>query len=112
MMAQYQKISDFFEDEPATWGLRGDRYLWREMRAHFSDAPIPENVSLLEKQVLQAFLELTGQPISTQKHFRVAQFAHGGLSSGGISPGFWRNRALPLLKKRYTESFTFAGDNK
>lgn len=96
-------LGSLFEHEPIQWGLRGDPYLWREMRSHFASAPLPESLAKLEEQIAEAFLTLTGQPITTPKVFKVDRFAHGGMSSGGISPDFWRDSALPLLKKRYEE---------
>ena len=32
MVPNHMKVSEIFEDEPIQWGLRGDPYLWQEMR--------------------------------------------------------------------------------
>jgi len=103
-MSRYQTIGELFEEEPVQWGLCGDPYLWREIRAHFSSTPLPPSIADLEKQIEQAFFMLSGQPLSSPKHFYVEKFAHGGMSSGGISPEFWNERALPLLKARFAET--------
>lgn len=80
------------------------RHRAMEMHEHFSEIPRPTTTSELEDQVAQAFLLLTGLPMSTPESFRVERFAHGGISSGFVSPGFWRGRAMALIKKRYAES--------
>lgn len=100
-MKRYKNIGDLFEEEPTQWGLRGDPFLWREMRAYFSEIPVPGGVSELEQIIEEAFLNLTGQFMSISQHFQVERFAHGGMSSGAISPEFWREKALPLIKNRY-----------
>lgn len=103
-MSRYRTIGQLFEQEPAQWGLRGDPFLWRKMRGHFSDVPLPSSAAQLEQRIAQAFLELSGQPLSRADHFYVGEFAHGGLSSGTISPAFWRDVALPLLISRHADA--------
>jgi hypothetical protein len=93
-----------FEEEPAQWGLRGDPYLWRKMREHFRSVPLPTTVEEFEHQLKLAFHELTGNPMSAQQSFFVAEFAHGGMSSGQVCPEFWRDRAMPLLLNRYAKT--------
>ena len=103
-MSKY--LGDLFEHEPIQWGLRGDSYLWREMKSRFVSTPLPASWAKLEDQIAEAFLILTGKPITTPKMFKVDRFAHRGTSrgSGLISPDFWRDGALVLLKKRYEEA--------
>ena len=100
-MNQYNHIGDLFKEDPPQWGLRGDPYLWSEMRKYLSTIPIPDSISDLVKEIEKAFLFITGKPISSLQHFFVEQFAHGGMSSGYISPEFWREKVMPLIKKRY-----------
>ena len=33
-------VSSIFEETPKQWGLRGDPYLWEEMRNEFSAVPV------------------------------------------------------------------------
>jgi hypothetical protein len=103
-MSLKKHIGDLFEEEPKQWGLRGDPFLWRELRAHFVDTPIPSSAEIFEQELERAFVLLSGHPLSSSAHFRVERFAHGGMSSGGISPEFWRESALPILKNRYAET--------
>jgi hypothetical protein len=56
-----------------------------------------EFIALLEK----TFEELTGSRLSSADDIYVEKYAHGGMSSGYVSPAFWRETALPLLRTRY-----------
>ncbi|MGG6296193.1 hypothetical protein ACQ4M4_17530 [Leptolyngbya sp. AN02str] len=103
MMPKYKTVGDLFEKTPRQWGLRGDPHLWSAMRDRFANTPIPAIASDLETLIEQAFEELTGKPISTPDLFYDERFAHGGMSSGCISPPFWRDTAIPMLKARLTE---------
>jgi hypothetical protein len=94
-------ISDLFLPEPLQWGLRGDPYLWREMAEHFKGVSLPESQGVLSSMLEEAFLKLTGHPVSYLQHFRVERHAHGGMSSGSISTAFWRERGIPLLLSRF-----------
>lgn len=96
-------IAELFDDEPEHWGLRGDPYLWREFREHFSDTPVPSSSKTLEQEIENAFQLLTGQPLSSSADVHIERLAHGGMSSGWISPLFWREKVLPLLKTRHAE---------
>ncbi|HCY64630.1 MAG TPA: hypothetical protein DHV59_17770 [Oxalobacteraceae bacterium] len=97
-------IAQLFEAEPLHWGLRGDPFLWREMRTHFFSIPLPATASELEVRIAQAFELLTDHPITEASEFYVNRYAHGGMSSGMVSPEFWRNEALSLLRSRYVET--------
>ena len=46
------KISEIFEDEPTQWGLRGDPFLWRELKEFFKEIDMPDT-----PQELQALIE-------------------------------------------------------
>ena len=94
-------ISGLFSPEPSQWGLRGDPYLWREMAEQFQGVPLPETSRELLFVLEEAFLKLTGHPVSYPEHFRLDRHAHGGMSSGGIATEFWRERGIPLLLSRY-----------
>ena len=96
-------VASLFQEEPIQWGLRGDPYLWREMAQYFEHTPLPATAEELRVLIETAFESLTGQPISIDKHFFVERFSHGGMSSGHISPEFWRDKAIPLLLARYSE---------
>lgn len=97
-------ISDLFQQKPGQWGLRGDPFLWQEMANQFTQTPLPQTAEQLEHLLTETFQALTGQPITAEKFIPVERFPRGGMSGGMVSPEFWRETAVPLLLKRFTES--------
>ncbi|WP_207234093.1 hypothetical protein [Shewanella maritima] len=65
---------------------------------------MPQDIEQLQHLIESAFLELTGRPMSLDETIHVEDFVHGGMSSGAICTDFWRERALPLLFKRFEQS--------
>jgi hypothetical protein len=96
-------ISALFQEEPVRWGLRGDPWLWREMRERFADTPTPATVDELVEAVERMFEQLAGHPLSHPEPIFVERFDHGGMSGGMVAPEFWCNVAIPLLKRRFEE---------
>ena len=98
-----QTVASLFEPEPKVWngGTRGDPHLWRELRAHFANTPLPADAGQLAAQVAAAFATLTGHGIAEPQQFFVQRLAHGGLTSGTVSPRFWRETGIPLLLSRF-----------
>jgi molybdenum cofactor cytidylyltransferase len=62
-------ISELFEVEPTKWGLRGDPHLWREMSARFEQTPLPDSEDELVAHIEEAFLALTGIPLSHPENY-------------------------------------------
>jgi hypothetical protein len=94
-------IGDLFDEEPQQWGLRGDPYLWREMRQYFKRSPLPSSEEILVDRISEAFYMLTGHQYSETRQFYVEKYARGGMSSGDISPEFWQESAIRILIDRY-----------
>jgi hypothetical protein len=46
------KVSEIFEEEPRHWGLRGDPFLWRELKEIFKEIDMPDT-----PQELQVLIE-------------------------------------------------------
>ena len=103
-MVRKVTVASLFQEEPVQWGLRGDPYLWREMRSHFERTSLPDTAAELRVLIEIAFESLTGHSISASREFIVERFKHGGMSSGYISPDFWRDEAIPLLCARYSQT--------
>lgn len=93
-------IASLFDKQPAQWNLRGDPHLWREMRAHFDDIPLPSSTEELVALIEAAFHTLTGHHISETEMFFTERYNTGGMSSGMILPTFWRETIIPLLVER------------
>ena len=90
-------MSQLFDREPDQWGLRGDPHLWKAMQEYFVDTLIPADSDTLRDCIADAFAKLTGQPLTTREDFHLERFAHGGMSSGHISPPFWRGPGIDKL---------------
>jgi hypothetical protein len=94
-------VASLFQIEPSRWGLRGDRYLWREMQAILASNPYPNSEDQLVALLEQTYQHLTGIPLAQHEPIFVARYSHGGMSSGYVSPQFWIEHAIPLLRTRY-----------
>jgi hypothetical protein len=99
-------IGDLFTPRPHSWGLRGDPYLWDDLSRVFNPVPLPQNVETLRSMLEAAFLTLTARPFQTTSGpLSVERYAHGGMSSGGISPEFWQDKGFPLILERFVAQF-------
>ncbi len=96
------RVSDLFDPEPRTWGLRGDPYLWRALRARLASQDVPASADELAGLLHAAFRELAGTDLAgdAASSAYLEQYAHGGLSSGMISLGTWRQHLMPMLLER------------
>lgn len=93
------KLSTIFENQPESWGLRGDPYFWEYLKnqAESMDILSPED---LEAWIKKEHFELSGVEMTTDSMAYVEQFAHEGMSSGGISGEWWNENGIPMLKSR------------
>jgi hypothetical protein len=103
-MQAYKTIAKIFQDEPTRWGLRGDPYLWREMKATLGDYTYPGTEEQLTVLLEQTYQQLTGAALTNQDPIFVERYSHGGMSSGYVSPQFWAEKAIPLLRARYRDT--------
>lgn len=109
---QIMTVATLFRDRPEKWGLRGDPYLWADMRQRFERVECPATPEELTILIEEAFAGLTGLPISHPEPIYIEKYSHGGMSSGHVCPKFWRETALPLLRSRHpTQSPANAGGN-
>jgi hypothetical protein len=100
-MNPVKTVASLFVIKPKQWGLRGDPYLWQEMGIYFQVVEMPASSQTLQTLIEAAFEAITHHPLSTKNNIYIERFAHGGMSSGHISPQFWRETAIPLLMTRY-----------
>ena len=98
------KIAEIFEEEPIQCGLRGDPFLWRELKDRLKETDMPETPGELKSILEIEYEKSTGHPISHKKHFGVERFRSHGMSSGGVCPEFWVNSGIPLLIGRHAKS--------
>lgn len=93
-------ISDLFDPAPAQWGLRGDFFLWLEMRRMLCQVRVPDAKGAIAEIIAGAHQALTGAPLSLKSEICVPHLARGGMSSGAVSGEFWIERAIPLIENR------------
>lgn len=97
-------VSKYFENPPFQWGLRGDPYLWEEMKLKFNQENIPTTANDLDKLLRKKFKELTGELPEKGKTIYVDRYNVGsGMSSGTISSDFWLDTGFPLIFQRYID---------
>jgi O-acetyl-ADP-ribose deacetylase (regulator of RNase III) len=92
-------IGALFDEQPRQWGLRGDVYLWGELRARFATTPVPHD---LRGTLESALTESIGVPLdSGDESVYIADLNPGhGMSAGHVHLPWWRDTALPLLLER------------
>lgn len=97
------KLSVIFEEKPKQWGFRGDPYFWDYLKE------LAENMDMitpgeLEELIRKEYLKLAGKPLTNEygDFAVIKQFAHGGMSSGGVDNEWWMQEGIPLLKSRLT----------
>ena len=93
-------VTDLFEPIPEQWGLRGDPYLWMEMRSALNHVSIPDRVDTLGPIISSLFFVLTGAELSPKIQVHVARFERGGMSSGMVDGEFWHNTFIPMVQQR------------
>jgi hypothetical protein len=107
-----------FERRPVQFGLRGDSYLWRELRARFADTRLPDDWFTLRTLLRDAIEQVVGESLigrdSTAWHDHdaavyVPEFDPGhGMSAGAVHLPWWIHTGVPILLDRYA-SLRFAG---
>ena len=93
-------VSDLFDPAPDQWRLRGDLFLWMEMRQALCHVEIPQEPERLAQTIASAFTALTAMPLTRDSEFYVRRFARGVMSSGMVSGEFWAERFIPLVQQR------------
>ncbi|WP_418764387.1 hypothetical protein [Mailhella sp.] len=96
-MSETRFLSEMFNIQPPHWGMRGDPYLWEDMKKAFADTPFPYSAHELVMDIHRVFREKTGEELSNAARPYVEAYAHGGTSSGKVSGRFWLGTAIPLL---------------
>ena len=95
------KLSIIFEEKPKQWGFRGDPYFWDHLKG-LAEKMEPLSPDELEAWIGEEYRSLAGKPLSDEygDFAVIEQFAHGGISSGGVDNQWWMQEGIPLLKSR------------
>ncbi len=108
-------VGALFDRPPTQFGLRGDAYLWRELRAQFADTPQPDHWFTLRTLITDAIEQVLGEPLTGRESARwhddpsatmyVPAFDPGhGMSAGAVHAPWWIHTGLPILLDRYAAS--------
>ena len=92
-----------FKQTPEQWGLRGDSYLWQALAGYLEAEPSPKDASGAKSR-LSAILWNLIDPNGPNK-VHIAEFDHGGMSSGVVDKDTWRFRLEPLLHQSIESEF-------
>ncbi len=93
------KANIIFE-EPFQYGLRGDPYLWKELKIMYESTDINSEDdfrNLLNK----TFVNVTGEYPKLGKIYTVPRYNFGGMSNGGVHGSFWIEKGFPILIERF-----------
>lgn len=114
MSSKNSDLLGLFRSEPTQWGLRGDPFLWQDMKRALQKASLPATEADLIALLEDTFKRLTGHELPSKNTLGeddsifVEQYAHGGMSSGHVSLQFWRDVAIPMLCSRYRSKISAA----
>lgn len=96
-MSDTRYLSEMFNIQPPNWGLRGDPWLWQDMKQAFAETPFPHSSRELVADIRRIFKEKTGVELDEKARPYVEAYDHGGASAGKVSGKWWLTTAMPLL---------------
>ena len=105
-------LSVIFEEEPDQWGLRGDPFLWAELKEECRGKELPYHADFIVEMVCKKFEAVSGVPLTYNAKPYVAKYAHGGMSSGHLSGLFWIGRGMAKILENYHNADEVAGKRK
>jgi O-acetyl-ADP-ribose deacetylase (regulator of RNase III) len=104
-------VGSLFEREPIQFGLRGDSYLWRELRARFADTLLPDDWFTLKTLIMDTIEQVVGESFANRESASwddntamvyIPEFDPGhGMSAGAVHVPWWVHTAVPILLDRY-----------
>lgn len=97
-------IGRLFDRAPASpCGFRGDPYLWRALRAQFSDTRLPTSPSDFQTLLRDAAESIIGSSLTaSDETIYVPPFDPGhGMSAGRVTPSWWNSTGFRLLVDRF-----------
>ena len=106
MLMTNQRLAVLFQERPAQWGLRGDPFLWDELRQVSMTLVLPKTPQGLRGLLLLLISNLIGAELIPGKSVPVVRYSFGGMSSGMIAADFWLEKAILLLQNRLQEVLT------
>jgi hypothetical protein len=95
-------LADGFDVVHRQWGLRGDPHVWEALRTAVGGDPTPADPAEVQAAFSAGLRRVAGIDVESGDGQAVqrGEFAHGGMSSGMVDVGWWRDRGVPLLVQR------------
>lgn len=69
------KAHILFNEKPKKWGLRGDPFLWADLKNAFLEVSLPCSKEESTIKIQENFLELTGHNLDENNNFYVENIA-------------------------------------
>lgn len=96
-------INQIFDTKECFWGLRGDPYLWENLKKEMSQIKIeltPDDFNKLLDEKFNDIIDNKGKVVlKDQVYFE--NYPQHGMTGGLVSLEWWKKTGLPLLKERY-----------
>jgi hypothetical protein len=95
------KLDVIFDEAPSMWGLRGDPYLWNELKEDVRQRPVFKTADEFLLYLKATIEDIIGEPLLKGRYPYVERFNSGGMYGGRIDSDFWLNTIMPLLEHRF-----------
>lgn len=114
-------VGALFDREPVQFGLRGDAYLWRELRAKFATTPLPSDWHDLRQLIEDGVHNVVGdfpsrgsldhQTAGSTVYVPAFDPGHG-MSAGSVDLSWWSRTGIPILLDRLENERSPEGNAK
>jgi O-acetyl-ADP-ribose deacetylase (regulator of RNase III) len=104
-------VGALFDPPPLQFGLRGDPYLWRDLRARFADTPLPPDWHAVRRLLTDAIEQVVGEPLTGRDtvawsgpdaSVHVPEYDPGhGMSAGSVHLPWWSRTGVPIILDRF-----------
>ncbi|NID13436.1 hypothetical protein [Fibrivirga algicola] len=95
-----QWLAVLFQERPAQWSLRGDPFLWDELKQVSLTLLLPKTTQEVEQLLRLLIQNLIGEELTPGRYVSVARYSFGGMSSGMVHADSWLEKVIPLLQER------------
>ena len=98
-----RELQSIFEQNPAQWGLRGDPFLWEDLKNDLDATALPRSEKAFYNYIRNSFRKHTSAELVRDKAIHVPKYEAGGMSSGQVSSNFWIDTGIPHLLERFSQ---------
>jgi hypothetical protein len=97
-------VSEVFDILPRQWGIRGDPYLWDELKKELDYDIKNITAKQFRERLITLFEEKIGRTLNSDDMVYIEEYANGGMSSGHIDIVTWRERLIPFLIDNFVKA--------